>query len=299
MGINILKGSIRTDIPPDEDWFPRGNRAMQRIHELAAQPQNGIVIVRRVDDLARARREGKVGIVLSFEGARPLCGRIENVKHFHGLGMRELQLWWAVPNETKTPDQQQFNTFGLELIRELNQMGIVIDLSHITGKAFGQAMATTRLPVIISHCAVNELYEKSSPGDEALSGTDLLNDASIRAIAANEGLICVHFVTPDYIKPRHGSKATVEDLVDHIDYIRRLVGIDSIGLGPDFFRSRDGGGWREQGKCGCFATWSAKWCEGTLPMRRLKRFWAETWCGFSRPIGERLNMASPAVVWTI
>lgn len=252
-GINILKGSIRTDIPPDEDWFPRGNRAMQRIHELAAQPQNGIVIVRRVDDLARARREGKVGIVLSFEGARPLCGRIENVKHFHGLGMRELQLWWAVPNETKTPDQQQFNTFGLELIRELNQMGIVIDLSHITGKAFGQAMATTRLPVIISHCAVNELYEKSSPGDEALSGTDLLNDASIRAIAANEGLICVHFVTPDYIKPRHGSKATVEDLVDHIDYIRRLVGIDSIGLGPDFFPEP---GWR--------------WVEGAGQMRLLR-----------------------------
>jgi membrane dipeptidase len=251
-GINILKGTLRTDIPPDEDWFPRGNRAMKRIHELAAQPENGILIVRGVDDLDRAKHEGKVGIILSFEGARPLCGKLENVEYFHSLGMRELQLWWAVPNETKTPDQQQFNAFGLDVIRELNRMGIVIDLSHITGKAFAQAMATTRLPMIISHCSVNELYEKSAPGNETLSGTDLLNDASIRVIAANGGLICIHFVTPDYIKARHGSKATVEDLVDHIDYIRGLVGIDSIGLGPDFFPEP---GWR--------------WIEGAGQMRLL------------------------------
>jgi membrane dipeptidase len=240
-GINVLKGAVRTDVPAAEDWFPRGNRAMQRILELAAQPENGILIVRSAGDFDRAQREGKVGIVLSFEGARPLCGQLKNVKHFHDLGMRELQLWWAVPNETKTPDQQQLNAFGLDLIRELNRIGIVIDLSHMTGKAFGQAMATTRLPVIISHCSVNELYEKSAPGDRTLSGTDLLNDASIRAMAANGGLICVHFVTPDYIKARHGSKATVEDLVDHIDYIRGLAGIDSVGLGPDYLPEP---GWR-------------------------------------------------------
>lgn len=251
-GINIVNGTRRTDVPADEDWFPRGTRAMQRIHELAMQPSSGILIVRRVDDLAWARREGKVGIVVGFEGARPLCGRLENVKHYYDLGMRELQLWWAVPNETKTPDQQQLNAFGLDLIRELNRLGVVIDLSHITGKAFAQAIATTRLPLIISHCAVNELYEKTAPGDETYSGTDLLNDATIRAMADNGGLICVHFVTPDYIKGRHGPKATVEDLVDHIAYIRDLVGIDHLGLGPDFFSEP---GWR--------------WVEGAGRMRLL------------------------------
>lgn len=243
-GVNIVNGSLRTDIPADEDWFSRGTRAMQRIQELAALPTNGILIVSRVNDLDRARREGKVGIILSFEGARPLCGNLENVKHYHDLGMRELQLWWAVPNETKTPDQQQLNTFGLDLIRELNRLGVVIDLSHMTGKAFTQAIATTRLPVIISHCAVNELYEKSTPGDKSHSGTDLLNDATIRAMVANGGLICVHFATPDYIRARHGPKAMVGDLVDHISYIRALVGIDYVGLGPDFF-SEPGWHWVE------------------------------------------------------
>jgi len=251
-GINVLNGTPRTDVPADEDWFSRGTRAVQRIQDLASQEANGILIVRSVDDLDRSKREGKVGIILSFEGARPLCGKLENVKHYYDLGLRELQLWWAVPNETKTPDQLELNAFGLDVVRELNRLGIVIDLSHITGKAFAQAIATTRLPVIISHCAVNELYEKSASNNRSFSGTDLLNDATIRAMAGNGGLICVHFVTPDYIKARHGPKATVEDVVDHIAYIRDLVGIDYIGLGPDFFSEP---GWR--------------WVEGAGQMRLL------------------------------
>ncbi len=239
-GINIVNGGRRTDVPADEDWLQRGSRAMGRIQELAAQPASRILVVSHVGDFDRVRRESKVGIILSFEGARPLCGKLENVKYYYDLGMRELQLWWAVPNETKTPDQQQLNSFGLDLVRELNRLGVVIDLSHITGRAFAQAIAATRLPAIISHCAVNELYRKSAPS-ESYSGTDLLNNATIRAMAANRGVISVHFVTPDYIKARHGPKATVEDLVDHIDYIRGLVGIDYIALGPDFFSEP---GWR-------------------------------------------------------
>src|SRR5205823_1363219 len=76
----------------------------------------------------------------------------------------------------------------------------------------------------------------------AFSGTDHLNDASIRAIAAKRGAICLHFVTPAYIKARHGTpKATIVDFVDHVDYIRKLVGIDSVALGPDYFPAK---GWQ-------------------------------------------------------
>lgn len=238
---NVINGGRHTEPLPDEDWFARGTRAMSRVQEIAARPESGICIVRSVEDIHRARRENKVGIILSFEGARPLRGKLENVRHYYDLGMREMQLWWAAPNETKTPDQQELSSFGLDLVRELNRMGIVIDLSHMTGRAFAQVMATTRLPVIISHCAVNELYEKTAAGDVSFSGTDLLNDAVIRAMAENGGLICLHFVTPDYIKARHGPVATIEDLVDHLAYIRDLVGIEYVALGPDYFSEP---GWR-------------------------------------------------------
>lgn len=227
-GINILNG-VRSNTPANEDWFSRGSREMRRILELAARPNSKILIVRSVDDLLRAKREGKVGIILSFEGGRPLAGKLENVKYFYDLGMRDMQLWWAVPNELKTPDQYYLSRFGLDVIREMNRLGIVIDLSHMVPQGFGPALATTRRPVVISHCAV-----AFQAGTE-LSNTDELNDASIRAMAKNGGSICLHFFT-GYIHPRHGTpQATVEDLVDHVAYIRDLVGIDYVSLGADFF----------------------------------------------------------------
>lgn len=241
-GINIVNGK-RTEAAPD-DWFARGTRAMRRMLEMAAQPDSKIRIVRAVEELDHARRENKVGVILSFEGGRPLVGKLENLKYFCDLGMREMQLWWAVPNELKTQDGTRLTPFGEEVIREMNRLGILIDLSHITSQAFAQAMEASTQPVVISHCAVGSLYEEpvTESGEVPYSGTDLLNDATIRAMATNGGLICLHFVTPDYIRARHGtSKATVEDLVDHAVYIRDLVGIDYLALGPDYFPE---GGWQ-------------------------------------------------------
>jgi membrane dipeptidase len=98
---------------------------------------------------------------------------------------------------------------------------------------------------------VGELYAKPRPDSQqkeetASNGTDRINDYTIRAIAKNGGAICLHFVTPEYVKPRHGTpKATVADLVDHIEYIRNLAGIDYVSLGPDFFPRCNGSGSRE------------------------------------------------------
>lgn len=234
-GINILNGTKRFPIPAGEDWLARGTREVRRIQALAARPNSRILIARTVDDIHRAKLEGKVAVILSFEGARPLAGKLENLRHYYDLGLRELQLWWAVPNELKSADNTRFSPFGEEVIREMNRLGIVIDLSHITGKAFEEAIEISRKPLIVSHCAVGEVYKRSAP-DAPFGGTDHVNDATIRAIARNRGSICVHFVTPDYIRARHGiAKATVVDLVDHIVYVRDLVGAEYVSLGADYF----------------------------------------------------------------
>jgi membrane dipeptidase len=238
-GLNLVNGQPRTFVAPDEDWVARATREMRRVREMAAQPKNKIAIVRTLADLRRAKQEGKVGVIFSFEGARPLAGKLENLKYYEDLGMRELQLWWAVPNQLKTPDQHLLSQFGLDVIREMNRLGIVIDLSHMDGDAFVQVMNSTHSPVIISHCAVGELYRppnEQHQGENASTGTDRLNDYTIRAMARNGGTICLHFVYPSYILPRHGTpKATVIDFVDHIEYIRNLVGIDYVSVGTDFF----------------------------------------------------------------
>jgi membrane dipeptidase len=241
-GVNLLNGT-RSYNRTDEDWVPRAEKSITRVKEMAAQLGAKIMIVRTIADLHRAKRDGKVGVIFSFEGAKPLVGKTENLKHYYDLGLRELQLWWAVPNELKTPEGRQISSFGEDVIREMNRLGIVIDLSHMSGQAFGRAIELSKAPMIISHCSVEALFGSPKKRayddpqkDRPYSGTDQLNDATIRAMAKNGGVICVHFVAPDYIKPRHGTeRATVVDLVDHIAYIRDLVGIDYASLGTDFF----------------------------------------------------------------
>ena len=241
-GVNMLNGT-RAYNRADEDWVPRATRSLRRVQEMADKPNSKIIIVGTVEDLRRAKREGKVGVILSFEGAKPLVGKLENVKYYYDMGVRELQLWWAVPNELKTPDSRQFSRFGEEVIRQMNRLGMVIDLSHISGQAFGRAIELSQAPVIISHCSVGTLFDppkkrayEDPQEDPPYSGTDQLNDATIRAMAKNGGAICLHFVTPDYIKARHKTKkATVVDLVDHMAYIRDLVGINHVSLGADYF----------------------------------------------------------------
>jgi membrane dipeptidase len=99
--------------------------------------------------------------------------------------------------------------------------------------AFSQSLALSIRPVLISHCAVEGPDGNST---QTLSGTDHLSDGAIRAMAKNGGVICLHFVTPDYIRAHHGTRqATVADWADHAAYIRDLVGIDYIAMGPDYF----------------------------------------------------------------
>ena len=247
-GTNILNGT-RADNRADEDWMPRATKSIRRIQDMAAQPESKIIIVRTVKDLDRAKQEGKVGVIFSFEGAKPLvgkAGKLENVKYFYDLGVRELQLWWPArfPNKLMSPPGRQFSKLGEQVIGEMNRLGMVIDLSHISGQAFAQAIELSKDPVIISHCSVEaalfgppkERAYVDPEKDNPYSGTDQLNDATIKAMAENGGAICLHFVTPDYIKARHGTeRATVTDLVDHAAYIRDLVGIDYVSLGADYF----------------------------------------------------------------
>jgi membrane dipeptidase len=236
-GMNFVNGT-RAENLPNEDWVGRGEREIRRIVGLAGRPDSGILIVRSVDDLRRAKREEKLGIILSFEGAKPLAGKIENLKLYYDLGLRDLQLWWAVPNELKTADGLRLNSFGEDVVRRANRLGIDLDLSHMTSRAFAQVLELSAEPVLISHCAVAGVDGDRS---QALSGTDHLSDAAIRAITKNGGVICLHFVTPDYIRAHHGTRqATVADWADHAAYIRDLVGVDYVALGPDYFPER---GW--------------------------------------------------------
>ena len=216
-----------------DGWFERGSKALDILDSRIAESRGKVSVIRSVGDIERAKREHKLGIIYSLEGGRPLAGKLDNLEVFYKRGLREMQLFWAVPSPLKSPTQT-LSDFGLAVLREMNRLGIVIDLSHMPDVTFQQAIDTTTAPIVISHCAVAAVSGVKS------RGTDQLSDDAVRQVAKNGGAICLHFYE-GYIRPRHGEHATVVDLVDHIDYIKRLVGIDSVALGSDYFPEK---GWR-------------------------------------------------------
>ena len=219
---------------PVVGWEARGRAMLTLMEKQAAESRGKIRIVRSVADIEKIKRDGAQGVILSFEGGRPLGGKLENVAMFQQLGLRELQLHWAVPSPLKSADGG-LNEFGKDVIREANRVGLLIDISHMPERNFLPALETTRRPVVISHCAITFTAKTERPN------TDRLDDETIRRIAANRGVISLHFLE-GYVQPQRGKEhAGVEDLVDEMDHIKKVAGIDWIGLGPDYSPMK---GWR-------------------------------------------------------
>lgn len=212
-----------------EGWKSRGRLALQLLQEQIAASKGKVILVRNVADIHRVKRQGKLGVIASFEGGRPLEGRLENLREFYSVGLRDMQTFWAVPSPLKTPENTP-TEFGLAVIEGMNRLGIVVDLSHHTAAAFSKAISAAKRPVIISHGAMNAVSRAGMRG-----GTDHLDDNTLRAIASNGGVLCLHFYQ-GYIRPAPGKvRSTVDDLVSHMEHVKKVVGIDHVALGVDFF----------------------------------------------------------------
>jgi membrane dipeptidase len=230
------EGAARFPIQAERaGWEARSHKALALMHETIANSQGQVVIIQSVQDILRVKREHKSGVILSFEGARPLQGKLENVVTYHQLGLRELQLFWGVPNPLKDA-KGQLNAFGEDVVREMDRVGVVLDIGHMPEASFLRALAATKNPFVTSHCMVAFCERNTS-----YVGADSLDDRTIRLIAAHGGVMCVHFLGEPFIQAHHGTHPNVQDLVDHIDHIRDVAGIDYIGLGPDYSPMK---GWR-------------------------------------------------------
>jgi membrane dipeptidase len=222
----------RVPIEEFEGWIRRGLEAMDAVYQYAEQRPDEVVIVRSAADILAAKRDRKIGLILSFEGPRPLEGSLEVLRAYYRLGLRQLQLTWAAPNQLITDGE--LNELGQQVVREMNRLGIVIDLSHLSDKAFWQVLEISQQPAIVSHTACH-----------AVSGTgDTLIDEKIRALAAKGGVVGLHFVS-GYITARHGTQQpTLDDLIDHVAHIHSLVGIDHAALGGDYFPTAPEDNWQ-------------------------------------------------------
>ena len=221
--------------------------------DVAAHPDE-IVIARTAAGIRSAKAAGKLAAVLTIENSDALDGSLNTLHAFHALGVRSIGLTHnpraiaadgvgetqagrlGPPLPTEAP-RGGLSQFGFELVHEMNALGMLVDVSHISERGFWDVMERSTQPVIASHSNCRALCDH-------VRG---LTDDQLRALAKNGGVVGVsyvpNFVDPDTWQGRGATPADeprslIEGVLDHIEHVIQVTGSDHVGLGSDF----DGGG---------------------------------------------------------
>lgn len=255
-----------------------GSSAIQRalelistVYEQVERHPAQLVLARSAEDIRRAHREGKIALLMGLEGGHSINEDLRVLHTYAELGVRYMTLTHILNNNwadssTDEPRHNGLTDFGRQVVREMNRLGIVVDISHVSDKTFFDTMEVTEAPVIASHSSCRAV-------------TDIprnMSDDQLRALARNGGVVQVAFgcwfVTPgydagfskireDYYRrraeidekypdsPRQAAvekyklqaeyvqklpRGTLGNIVDHIDHVVQVAGIDHVGLGSDF-----------------------------------------------------------------
>jgi len=192
--------------------------------ELEAGP--GLRLATSAQDILTAKANGEVAAFLSIEGGEAIQGQLELLRMYYQLGIRAMGLTWNHPNEIANGVDEEFSSqgltpFGYEVVSEMNRLGMVIDVSHLNQASFWNVVEATSAPFIASHSNAYALCPHRRN----------LTDEQLLAMAKLGGVAGVVFVPP-FLDPK--GKASLDILIDHIDHIAGLCGVDHIGIGSDF-----------------------------------------------------------------
>lgn len=192
-----------------------------------ADPTTGAAAIEDADDIPDAP-DGKVHYVLHLEGGGPLEGTIAALEAFRTLGVRSIQPTWNVRNELGDGVRERdtgsgLTKFGVEAVREMEKLGIIVDLAHISESGFWHAMEVTSRPLVVTHANARAVLDHPRN----------LTDDQIKAVAERGGVVGTHTL-PTYVDE---SQPNAERVVDHIEHMVDLVGVEHVGVGADFVKS--------------------------------------------------------------
>lgn len=238
--------------------------AMQRV--LDSHPQQ-IELATTAADVERITKAGKIAAILTVEGGHQIADDLGVLRTYHLLGIRSMTLThfrntnWADAS-TDRPQHNGLTEFGKEVVREMNRLGMMVDISHVADKTFFDTLAVTTRPVIASHSSCRAL--SNVPRN--------MSDEQLRALAKNGGVVGINFGSgfliqraagalrksiatiaekqPDlkgkaldefaakehqrWFRPSEEPPATLEDAVAHIEHVIKVAGIDHVGIGSDY-----------------------------------------------------------------
>lgn len=227
-------------------------------------PQKFAVAV-STDDVQSQFKKGLISLPMGMENGSAIEGDLNNLKYFYDRGIRYITLTHSKNNHIcdssydKTKKWKGLSPFGEKVVADMNRLGIMVDISHVSDDTFYDVLKITKTPVIASHSSCRHF----TPGFERN-----MSDKMIKALAENGGVIQINFgsgfllgeyrskmkIARDYLesqnikgsspegekyyakykKEKNVNLGTVKDIADHIDHVVKLVGIDHVGIGSDY-----------------------------------------------------------------
>jgi membrane dipeptidase len=268
-GLDALFMAVYTSPKREADGTAKSfaEKNIDLINDIVASHPDKFEFALTPDDILAQHTDDKVSVILALENGAPLEGNLDNVKHFYDRGVRYITLAHSKCNHIcdSSYDKERrwhgLSPFGRQLVKEMNRIGMIIDVSHVSDETFWQVLGLSDAPVVATHSSCRRF----TPGWERN-----LSDDMIVALAKRGGVIQVNFggmfldpkvtaasrkrwdTTDAYIEKHNltGQAAEdfstqyankhpipntyVSDVADHIDHIVNLVGIDYVGLGSDF-----------------------------------------------------------------
>lgn len=217
----------------------RVTQIINNIHKQVKLNSDICGIATTPEEFARLKQEGKRTVFIGIENGYGIGKDIRNLARYKGMGVTYMTLCHSYDNDicdTSTHTKKEWDglsPFGEEVVKEMNRLGMMIDLSHAGESTFWDVMKLTRKPVICSHSSARALCNSDRN----------LTDEQLRAMAQNGGVVQVCLLDMYINKDR--KKASLTGAIEHIDHIVKVAGVNHVGIGSDF----DGGG----GITGCQA----------------------------------------------
>ena len=213
------------------DWTGHYRKKIAEIAALENAANSRVLIVRRFSDFERARIARKSAVILGNEGSLPLGRDLEAFASLYQAGVREVALFWPAGRQTKhiLQEDRTLTSHARALIERANTLGVALDTCHLSGTpALLQVVSASSKPIVHSHGAAR------FPRSPRLPEGDL-DDREIRALADKGGVIGVHFCT--YIRNINGWnwQPAIDDLMAHVRSLVNKGGIESVGIGADYF----------------------------------------------------------------
>ena len=196
------------------------------VYRMARKYPDTFELARTAADVERIFKAGRIASLIGMEGGHSIDNSLATLRMFHAMGARYMTLThstniaWA-DSGTDMPKLGGLSAFGEEVVREMNRLGMLVDLSHTSPGTMEDAIRVSAAPVIFSHSDARALNDHGRN----------VPDEVLRTLPGNGGLVMVTFV-PEFL--RADRKATVRDAADHMDHIRKVAGADHVGIGGDF-----------------------------------------------------------------